>query len=148
VGDYRADLLRSKYGQRDPYWGEEAFFAKNPAVAGYAAPDQKVVLNPYSQLSPAEKDSVALNESARLHMMDKGTIHGFPITPGQQQFFSKTAYGQQPQMARHTIVARILSGDPSAGPYTPEQKAAADGILWGLLMDRKTPTPSIGAGKF
>jgi hypothetical protein len=134
--DYRKDLLRSQYPVRQPYADENNFFRANPGVAGYAADDQAVVLNPHSPLSEDGKSSVALNEAARLHMMNRGTIHNFPLTDQQQQFFANTPYGNNPQMAKHTVVARLLSGDPSAAPYSDAQKMAAESVLSGLLLDR------------
>lgn len=229
--------LLAKYPARQPYPSEDEFFWLNPHVAGYAAPDGAVALNPHSSLPNESKMRVALNEATRHHMMDQGVLHKFPITAGQAEFFKDSAYalppaqygeredgtqkgrgwlggiptpdggvmtewsadfdidgnrvhsplivpsltsyekelaargvltrrmeekarnwaeyrtasGQSPfaanhegvdavqnptQMARHTIVARILSGDNSAAPYTPEQKMAADGVLWGLLLKR------------
>lgn len=131
--------LLAKYPTRQPYPSEDEFFWLNPNVAGYAAPDKAVALNPHSSLPTESKMRVALNEATRHHMMDQGTLHKFPITEGQQGFFqshSPAHYAKDPQMARHTIVARILSGDNSAAPYTPEQRMAADGVLYGLLMQR------------
>ena len=130
--------LLAKYPIRpEPYPGEAEFFRLNPQVAGYAAPDKTVVLNRHSPLSDASKMHVAINEAARHHMMDQGTLHRFPLTDGQRGFFQRESpghYARDPQMVRHSIVARLISGDPSAGPYTPEQRQAADGVLWGLML--------------
>jgi hypothetical protein len=131
--------LLAKYPVRQPYPSEDEFFWLNPNVAGYAAPGGEVALNPHSPLPTESKMRVALNEATRHHMMDQGTLHKFPLTEGQREFFQSTSpghYAKDPQMARHTVTARILSGDNSAGPYTPEQRMAADGVLWGLLMKR------------
>jgi hypothetical protein len=130
--------LLAKYPIRpEPYPSEDEFFWLNPQVAGYAAPDKTVVLNRHSQLPTASKMQVALNEAARHHMMDQGTLHRFPITEGQQGFFQRESpghYARDPQMARHSILARLISDDPSAGPYTDEQRQAADGVLQGLRL--------------
>jgi hypothetical protein len=101
-----------------------------------AAEDSAVTLNPYAGLTPDQQQSVATNEASRLRMRDTGAVLGFPVTPEQRQFFEGSAYASQPQMMRHTIAARILAGDQSAGPYTPAQKAAAENVLSGLLLDR------------
>lgn len=127
-------LLSAQYGIREPSQSERDFFRSNPSVGGYAAPDQSVVLNPYSGQTPRQQAAVATNEAARLRMMDDGAYFGFPLAEHQQSFFAGTPYGSQPQMARHSVVARILSGDPSAGPYTADQEAAAQSVLYGLLM--------------
>jgi hypothetical protein len=127
-------LLRSAYPVRDPYASEDEFFRRRPEVAGYAAGDGAVVLNPHSGLPDSGKQSVALNEAARLRMMDAGSYFQFPLERHQQQFFSGSEYGSQPQMARHSVMARIIAGDPSAGPYTDAQRAAAESVLAGLLI--------------
>ena len=122
--------------------GEDRWLRQNPRVAGYAtgndpeSPASGIVMNPYAPLPERAKVHVAANEAVRNHLFDNGRVYNFPIAPHQHAWFQENApgYAQQPQMARHTIVARILSDDPSAGPYTPEQKAAADGVLWGLLL--------------
>jgi hypothetical protein len=136
MADYRKDILRTQYPVRAPYSGEDSYFKANPHVGGYAAEDQAVVLNPYAPLTDAGRSSVALNEAARLHMMDSGAIHNFPLSPHQQQFFANTPYGSNPQMAKHTVVARLISGDPSAAPYSDAQKLAAESVLSGLLLNR------------
>ena len=134
--DYRHQLLRAAYPLRQPYPGEDKFFRSSPNVAGMAAADGAVTLNPYSGLNASQQDAVALNEASRLRMMDTGAIFDFPVSDSQRKFFQGTAYADQPQMMRHTIAARALSGDPSAGPYTPAQKTAAESVLSGLLLGR------------
>lgn len=127
-------LLRSAYPLRDPYASEDEFFRRRPEVAGYAAGDGAVVLNPHSGLPESGKRSVALNEAARLRMMDAGSYFQFPLASHQQRFFSGSEYEREPQMARHSVVARIIAGDPSAGPYTDAQRVAAESVLAGLLI--------------
>lgn len=133
------EALRGAYPLRRPYPSEEQFFAGRPEVAGYAAEDRAVVLNPYSGLGPDAKRSVWTNEAARHHMAQGGlrSLFDFPLTDSQRQFFKPTEYGMNPQAARHTVVARIIAGDPSAGPYTPEQQAAAESVLAGLLQSAR-----------
>lgn len=134
--DYRRQLLQADYPIRAPYTSEDEFFRGNPNVTGMAAADRAVILNPYSGLSPQQQSAVALNEASRHRMMDTGRVFDFPITDQQRQFFASTPYANQPQMMRHTIAARALSGDNSAGPYTPAQRAAAESVLSGLLFNR------------
>lgn len=100
--------------------GEEDYFKKNPHVAGMAAEDDKIILNPYSKLSDKEKQAVMLNEAARVHMR-RGTMEAprYELTPEQVQQFRN--YSQSLDDIRQTIAARILSGDPSAGQTTPDQ---------------------------
>jgi hypothetical protein len=133
--DY-ARLLMMRPG-RPPTRSEDAFFSDSRHVAGYAAPDGAVVLNPYSP-PEVNRDAVHLLESARHQMFDDGRIFSFDMTPEQNARLRSWGgpYSQQPQMARHTTVSRILAGDSSLGPYTPAQQAAAQGVLDGLLFGR------------
>jgi hypothetical protein len=108
-------------GVRDQLFpGEEDYFRKNPHVTGMAAEDDKIILNPYSTLTDREKQSVMLNEAARVHMR-KGLMPTprFNLTPDQEQRLS--GYSKNLDDIRQTLAARILSGDPSAGAASPEQ---------------------------
>jgi hypothetical protein len=108
-------------GVRDKLFpGEEDYFRKNPHVTGMAAEDDKIILNPYSTLTDREKQSVMLNEAARVHMR-KGLMPAprFNLTPDQEQRLS--GYSKNLDDIRQTLAARILSGDPSAGAASPEQ---------------------------
>lgn len=107
-------------GVRTPYASENDYFKKNPHVAGMAAEDNKIVMNPYSKLSDAEKQAVMLNEAARVHMRT-GLMPAprFALTPEQESAFAQ--YSQNPEDRAATVAARILSGDPSALKPTPEQ---------------------------
>ena len=101
------------------YPGEDDYFRKNPHVAGMAAEDDKIIMNPYSSLSDTEKQAVMLNEAARVHMRRNFDPPFFDLTPEQQQRFG--SYSKNPTDIRSTIAARILSGDPSAGKTTSAQ---------------------------
>ena len=103
---------------RQPYPSESDYFKTNPRVTGMASEDNRVVLNPHSSMTPNERRSVTMNETARLFMRQHGAPT-FELTPEQQQRFG--GYSQDPNDIRATIAARILSGDPSAGQPTPEQ---------------------------
>lgn len=103
------------------YPGEDEFFRKNPHVAGMAADDDKVIINPYSPLSWDEKAAVAYNERARIVMRKSSERPAFDLTPEQAKRFG--AYSPNQQDVRETVAARILSGDPSAGEPTKEQAA-------------------------
>jgi len=107
--------------RQDLFPGEDDFFRKNPHVAGMAAEDNTVILNPYSTLSDVEKQAVMLNEASRVHMR-KGLIPPpqYELTPEQEKAFSTYGNGDI-NAIRQTLAARILSGDPSAGNATPEQ---------------------------
>lgn len=116
--------------QRDKLFdGEDKFFKANPHVAGMAAEDGKVILNPYSLLADNEKKAVVLNESARQYMKANKFVPDFQVTPEQAAQFKGTAYETDPKAMAETIAARILSGDPSAGAATPEQNQWVDKYL-------------------
>jgi len=133
MADTRKDLLTKQLNQlgsvhgvplRDPYQSELDYFKKNPNVAGMAADDDSIIINPYSSLSDQEKNAVKVNEAARVHMRSKNTQQpDFELTPEQAKAFS--TYGPL-ESQRQTIVGRILSNDPSALNVSPEQKAYAD----------------------
>lgn len=108
-------------GMREPYESELEYFKANPHVAGMAAEDDKIILNPYSTLKPQEKESVKLNEAARVHMR-RGLMEAprYALTPEQEKAFAKYGTGNIDDI-RQTLAARILSGDPSALTPTPEQ---------------------------
>lgn len=113
------------YPVRSPYPGEDAFFKRNPSVGGMAAEDGQITLNPYSPLSPEERKAVARNEAIRLHQRELGMRYTFPLTRQQGQSLAGTSYAANDDAARETIVARALTGDPSAGDLTDDQRAAA-----------------------
>ena len=110
---------------RDPSASELQYFGENPTVSGMAAEDGRVILNPNSGLSDDERSSVVMNEAARLHMRSGKLRPAFALTEQQKQQFS--TYGTE-QDQRETIAARILSGDPSAGDITPEQRQFAKAL--------------------
>lgn len=121
-GSYNA---LSPFGvDRRPYLydGEMGYFRGNPHVAGMAAEDDRVILNPFSKNTLQEQNSVALNESARVFMRNNPLLApSFGVLPSQAQPFAGTAYGQNPQALRETLAARLLTGDPSGGQPTKAQ---------------------------
>jgi hypothetical protein len=110
-------VMTEKTYIRDPFESELNFFRKNKNVGGMATEDGKVILNPFSSLSSAEKEAVALNESARLYMRKIGAP-SFLITDAQKNKFKE--YGSEDDI-KSTIAARILSNDPSVSNATDEQ---------------------------
>ena len=109
-------------GLRDQLFpSEDEYFKANPNVAGMAAEDDKVIINPYSKISEKEKEAVMLNEAARVHMRNKMIdAPNYDLTPEQLEKFG--SYSKDPNDIRQTIAARILSGDPSAGQPTQAQQ--------------------------
>ena len=122
-GGAASGFSKGVYGvalRHDLHPTEDDFFKKNPTVAGMAAEDDTIIMNPYSPLTDIEKESVKLNEAARVHMR-KGLISppNFSLTPEQEKAFA--SYGKDSVDRTSTIAARLLSGDPSALAPTPEQ---------------------------
>lgn len=116
------------YEVRDLYDSEDEFFAKNPSTTGMAAEDGRIILNPYSKLSDADKASVAVNEAARLFMRENNIEPDFEITEEQRKKFANTPYGKAGNEAflKQTIAARIVANDSSAGQITKQQRAYAE----------------------
>jgi hypothetical protein len=105
------------------YPDEDQFFSDRPEVAGMAAEDNTIILNPYSKLSKKQLGAVAENEALRLDMRKNEFSPDFEVTPEQVKFFEGTEYADNPTAMKQTILARVYSGDPSANA-TPEQKQA------------------------
>ena len=110
-------------GVRDVlYPGEDAYFKANPHVAGMAAADDHIIINPYSPRSDAEKQAVMMNEAARIHMRRGDAPRPtFSLTPKQMEKFG--SYSKNMDDIRQTFAARMLSNDPSAIEPTEDQKA-------------------------
>lgn len=132
---------RQRYPLAEPTQGERQFFAANPQVAGYAAPPtavqpkRVVVLNPSSP--PAWGPTVHANEGIRHWLWESGTQPQFEVTPTQKVLmggYQNKAYSQNPDAAKQTIVARLLTADPSLSPYTAEQRAEGQRIAYSLLQ--------------
>jgi len=128
------DYLVDMFGTREPYKGELSYFKNNPNVAGMATEDNKIILNPFSKNSPEEQQAVAKNEAIRLFMKVLNVAPEFELTKDQKEFFKNTAYAKDPMNARRTILARILTNDPSAGFLTKEQEEAAKALVEQIKM--------------
>lgn len=132
VAMYRSGSVYG-YEVRDPYPGEDEYFKKNTHVTGMAADDNKITINPYSNISERSKALVAKNEALRLYMRENDIDPQFEVTDQQKQFFKEHggAYGL-PGNERHlrsTIVSRIVTGDASAQDVTDEQRRVAHTII-------------------
>jgi len=128
-----ANSLFGGIQERQPYPSENDYFRGNPHVGGMAAQDNRVVLNPYSSLNPQELDAIRRNEAARAYMRMHDIQPTFEMTPEQQATFA--GYSPDPLDQRSTIAARMLSGDRSAGNYTPDQSGFVN-LLRALMMNR------------
>lgn len=127
------------YQLRKPFPSEDEFFRGRQEVAGMAAEDGKIVLNPYSKLKDQEKMQVAQNEAIRLWMRDNKPKIDFDVTQDQTKAFAGTEYEKNPQALKETIIARILTGDQSA-MATKEQQKAAEQIMWKITKSTQKPT--------
>ena len=126
------------FGQLRPlYSGEDEYFKKNPNVSGMASfDDNRVILNPYTTLSPEQLKAVQVNEAARLYMNQYGTPNVSLTNEQQSNISGLGSYAQaDPNVQRSTILARILSGDKTGGIPTMEQQEAIKPMLFlrGLL---------------
>jgi hypothetical protein len=108
--------------ERPPSQSEIDFFNRS-GVPGYAAEDGKIVLNP-TPPPGINMNAIRLNEGARVFMRNSPEYQpSFALTQEQMQALSSTGYATAPiEDQRATIAARLLSGDPSAGTPTPEQR--------------------------
>jgi hypothetical protein len=123
MSDQKMPLLRKSL-----YKGEDSYFNENPDVAGMAAEDGSVVLNPYSTNNSAQRGAVYQNEASRLYMRANGTP-SFSLTEKQQAYLNSNSYKDASDDDRRaTVLARIISGDSSAGDFTDEQRQHADAI--------------------
>lgn len=122
------DDLIKYFGTRQPYEGELKYFQSNPTVAGMATEDNKIILNPFSQNSPEEQQAVARNEAVRLFLKEMEYTPNFDLTKKQQSFFKGSEYENNQEEAKKSIIARILSGDPSVGTASAQQSKEAENI--------------------
>jgi len=123
---------------RPPSQSENQFFQSSPQVGGYASPDNRVVMNPYSNLTPHEKAAVSRNENLRVFLRQNPQLAPqFGLTQEQVSGLQNTSYGNAPpEVQKETIAGRLYSGDPSAGKPTPEQTSYVQQLAK-LLMEAK-----------
>lgn len=124
------------YETRIPQKTELQYFKKNPTVSGMATEDGRIILNPYSELSSTQRNSVAQNEAIRLYLRENKINPTFQITPEQHRIFANTPYVNDELALKHTILGRILSNDPSVGSITEDQKLYSS-YIWNELQKRK-----------
>lgn len=107
---------------------EISWFESNLNISGYASDDGKIVINPFTTLCKDELDAVCINEAIRLFMREHKIVPRIRPTKRQLSFFRGTAYEGNNGELKKTIIARIVSGDPSAQDFTPHQKRVANEI--------------------
>ena len=127
-GDPMGEGAAFGYPVRKPSESELDYFKKNKGVAGMATEDNKIILNPFSNNSPKEQEAVVANEGLRLWMKENDWRPTFSISAEQKKNFAGTEYAKPKNLMalRRTIIARYLTGDPSAGTLTKEQKVEAE----------------------
>lgn len=109
---------------RKPYPSELDFFQKSPKVTGMATEDNRVILNPYSNLNKKEQQAVVDNETSRILIRtEKIKKPNFSLTKEQENLLGETSYkGAKQEDRLATIAARLLTKDPTAGTATKEQQ--------------------------
>ncbi len=129
------EYVTSQYPERQPTDSELDFFKKNKQVAGYAAPDERVVFNPFGVTvdNANARNSVHFNEALRQVMNKNGSMFDFYVKPEQAETLG-SVYQQNPNAMRQSIIARMLAGDPSVGPPTIAQLRAAREFSWTLMQ--------------
>lgn len=140
---YTSTFNPNAYGYqiRDPYPSELLYYMNNRNVAGQFGGgsgnlgDKTITLNPYSQLTNSQKDWVAKNEAARMWMLENE--YAAPeATAAQKRSMQGTLYGNNQKALNNTMLARVMSGDPSAIEPSFLQKNASN-YVYGKLNQRK-----------
>ena len=132
-----SDRLRAM--QRPTHPSELDFFERNPSVSGMATEDNRIITNPFSSISEAERRKVMLNEGARLLMRNDADFSpDFSVTEEQDNILNGLDFykNASPEDRKATLAGRLISGDPSAGQPTEEQGLFVKRLIQSLLGDR------------
>ena len=108
---------------------EKEYFKQNPNVGGMMTEDNKIIINPYSNLTEEEKQKVVENETIRLGFKENNIVPDIELTDEQRAFFKGTPYEKDEDAMKQTIIARIMTGDPSA-KATEDQFNIASGYRY------------------
>lgn len=121
---------------REPYPSELDFFRANPSVAGMAAEDDRIIINPRLANDPQNYRAVAQNEAVRV-LLRRNELPApkFELTSEILQRLGN--YSRDPQDIRETVAARWISGDPSAPPPSTKEQASYLDALRFLLSRRE-----------
>ena len=127
---------------RRPSQDEEEFFRGRSDVndlpnfvGAYAADDNSIVLNPFVEMDPGMKRGLLMNEATRLHLRETeaGELP-FSLTPKQEEMFGGFPVGEKTLMdMQHSLIGRILSGDPNLPEVTSEQNMFAEEVFQQLV---------------
>ena len=117
------------------------YFKDNPNVTGMAMgaglngsslkSPRVVMVNPFSSLTKEQQGYLVDNERIR-HFMDETKYNpSFKPTEKQFSFFKGTEYGkpENERFLKQTLIARIITGDETAGDFTDEQSKEAKKIV-------------------
>lgn len=127
-----------RYPEIQPDKGTLDYFKANPNVAGMAVGEglngysgaRSVMVNPYTKLDRKGREGLLKNERLR-HFLSEGRVRlKSEPTAEQLKFFGGTEYGkpENREELKSTLLARILTGDDSAGNVTDEQVAEAQKV--------------------
>ena len=109
----------------------------NPALDGYSGP--RIVVNPTTFRNSKDALCVAFNERFRIAMEQYGWVPKSEPTEAQRRFFSDTAYADDEEMLRRTIIARIIVLDTSVKDPTDAQLVDAMEFL-NMFREREKPS--------
>ena len=140
-GNNLVQVSNQDYPVVDPDPDTLEYFKNNTQVRGMAvgggmsasAPDSPrvVMVNPYAKLPPESEKYLIDNERIR-HFIDEKK-YDFTSKPTAQQvaFFKGEEYGkpEHEKYLKQTLVARVITGDESAGDFTPEQLEEASKVF-------------------
>ena len=93
-----------------------------------------IKVNPSVFADKRDAMAVVVNEALRLFQEDVRFTPKFEATPEQVKFFRATAYADDADAMKKTIVARIATRDTSVPNPTPEQVGETRRLL-GLVME-------------
>lgn len=112
-----------------------------PAEPRSAAPvsGPRIVINPSTFRNSKDALCVAFNERFRIAMEQYGWVPKSEPTEAQRRFFSDTAYADDEEMLRRTIIARIIVLDTSVKDPTDAQLADAMEFL-NMFREREKPS--------
>jgi hypothetical protein len=120
---------------------EREFFRKRPDVAGYAAQDNAIVVNPYNEnmRDPRNRKGLVNNEGARLYIRSRNyKAADLPdLTKDQRKFLmglpspsgQGTGYSSDELDLRATAIARYIGQEENFPKWSDEQIAFARSLM-------------------
>lgn len=99
----------------------------------------RIIINPTTFKNQKDALCVAFNERFRIAMERYGWVPKSEPTDAQRRFFSDTAYADDEEMLRRTIIARIIVLDTSVKDPTDAQLADAMEFL-NMFREREKPS--------